>query len=51
MCFDAFLDHQNQVLKKLFASVPDAYAQHVLKRLRSVHVLVPDAMLSARNSS
>ena len=25
------------------ASVPDAYAQHVLKGLRSVYVLVPDA--------
>ncbi len=45
-----------------YASVPDAYAQHVLKGLRSVHVLVPDAyaqcmhqfltrMLSARFSS
>jgi hypothetical protein len=26
-----------------YASVPDAYAQLVLKGLRSVHVLVPDA--------
>ncbi len=45
-----------------YASDPDAYAQHVLKGLRSVHVLVPDAyaqcthqfltrMLSARISS
>ena len=45
-----------------YASVPDAYAQLVLKGLRSVHVLVPDAyaqcthqfltrMLSARISS
>jgi hypothetical protein len=45
-----------------YASVPDAYAQHVLKGLCSVHVLVPDAyaqcmhqfltrMLSARISS
>ncbi len=45
-----------------YTSVPDAYAQHVLKGLRSVHVLVPDAyaqcthqfltrMLSARISS
>ncbi len=45
-----------------YASVPDAYAQHVLKGLRSVHVLVPDVyaqcthqfltcMLSARISS
>ncbi len=44
------------------ASVPDAYAQHVLKGLHSVHALVPDAyaqcthqfltrMLSARISS
>ena len=44
------------------APVPDAYAQHVLKGLRSVHVLVPDTyaqcthqfltrMLSARISS
>ncbi len=45
-----------------YASVPDAYAKHVLKGLRSVHTLVPDAyaqcthqfltrMLSARISS
>jgi hypothetical protein len=45
-----------------YATVPDAYAQHVLKGLRSVKVLVPDAytqcthqfltrMLSSRISS
>ncbi len=45
-----------------YASVPDVYAQHVLKGLHSVHVLVPDVyaqcmhqfltqMLSARISS
>ncbi len=72
---DAYAEHTRKELMRMlsmrisswlvcseYASVPDAYAQHVLKGLRSVHVLVPDAyaqcrhqfltrMLSARISS
>jgi hypothetical protein len=72
---DAHAEHAHQVLTRMlsarisswpvcsgYASVPDAYAKHVLKGLRSVHTLVPDAyaqcthqfltrMLSARISS
>ncbi len=59
---DAYAENTRKELMRMlrYASVPDAYAQHVLKGLRSVHVLVPDAyaqcthqfltrMLSARN--
>ncbi len=63
---DAHAEHMSKELMRMlssgYASVPDAYAQHVLKGLRSVHVLVPDAyaqcthqfltrILSARISS
>jgi hypothetical protein len=72
---DAYAEHTHKELMRMlsmrisslcvcsgYASVPDAYAQHVLKGLRSVHVLVPYAyaqctykfltrMLSARISS
>jgi hypothetical protein len=52
LCLEALWLRRVQCRSAGYSSVPNAYAQHVLKGLRSVHALIPDAgMLSATTSS